>query len=465
VEFGYVGVLTLVLAGLAVWLRRDHLTKFFLILGAVALLAAMGGYGIVHGWLYQLVPGLDMVRAPARMVYLLDFALAALAALGLDALMHPIPLRTRAAWRQVLRLLAVILLGLCLVVLPLGFAVLLYSSWGAAEGLPRLLSAMHSLILAAVFTAGSVALVRARSVRSVGRATLGVLCLGWLLVDLASLGAYSDLERNDPTLGFDHPGAVAFLQSDAEYYRIDTRTEVWDVWQPNLSLLYGVHDVWGIHNPLVLADYERYWEGLGSRSSRLYDFLNAKYIIGHKDVVLDWDKFTLAFDGDPLVDIYRNTRVLPRAFVVYASWSVNGHEDAFAAIHRDEFDPSAMVVVEQGRVLSAGGLPSSEAHIVEFGANSLTVHAEAIADGYLVLSEVFYPGWVATVDGASTRIERANYAFRAVYLPEGSHEVRLRYTPSTWRWGLLACALTWAALAGAVLLKYASPLLASARRG
>jgi len=465
VEVGYVGVLTLVLAALAVLLRRDRLTRFFVILGAVGLLAAMGGYAIVHGWLYQLVPGLDMVRAPARMVYLLDFALAALAALGLDALMHPIPLRVRAAWRQALRLLAVILLGLCLVVLPLGFAVLLSYSGGAADLFSRLLSAMDALVLAAIFAAGSVALVRWRGARKVGRATLGALCLGWLLVDLASLGAYSDLERNDPTLGFDHPEAVAFLKSDAEYYRIDTRTEVWDVWQPNLSLLYGIHDVWGIHNPLVLADYERYWEGLGSRSGRLYDFLNAKYIIGHKDVVLDWDKFELAFDGDPLVNVYRNTRVLPRAFVVYEAWSVNGHEDAFAAIHRDEFDPSAMVVVEQGRALSAAGLASSEAHIVEFGANALTVHVEARAAGYLVLSEVFYPGWEATVDGASTQIERANYAFRAVYLPEGSHEVRFRYTPSTWRWGVLACLLTWASLTGAALLKFASPLLASARKG
>ncbi|MEA3459998.1 MAG: hypothetical protein U9R11_04940, partial [Chloroflexota bacterium] len=82
VEVGYIGVLPLLLAGLAVSLRRDKLTRFLLGLAIISLLLAMGQYTILHGWLY-LLPGFDKVRAPARFIYVMDFALAALAALGL----------------------------------------------------------------------------------------------------------------------------------------------------------------------------------------------------------------------------------------------------------------------------------------------------------------------------------------------------------------------------------------------
>ena len=57
---------------------------------------------------------------------------------------------------------------------------------------------------------------------------------------------------------------------------------------------------------------QRYWEGIGSRSSRLYDLLNAATVIAKKDVTLDWEKFKLAFDGDPNLNVYENQRALPR---------------------------------------------------------------------------------------------------------------------------------------------------------
>jgi hypothetical protein len=162
------------------------------------------------------------------------------------------------------------------------------------------------VIFALLLLGCGIVLLYWRSRRLIRPVTLGMVICALILIDLASLGAYTELELNDPTAGFQHPAAIAFLKSDPSTYRIDTRTEVWDVWQPDLSLLHNIADVWGIYNPLVLADFNHYWESLGSRSSRLYDFLNAKYIVAHKDVVLDWNKYELAFDGDPQVNIYRN---------------------------------------------------------------------------------------------------------------------------------------------------------------
>lgn len=447
VEVGYVGILALLLAGLALLLRRDNVTRFLALLAVLALFLALGNFTILHGWLYRFVPGFNMIRAPARFIYLLDFALAALAALGLDVLLRPIPRSSRHTWCQVLRCSPLLVLSVALIVLPVTYATLLYSQDKAPEIFARLLTGTSGIVFALLLLGCGVAILHLRGRHRVHQFTLGLIVFVLILFDLASLGAYTELEFNDPTAGFEHPAAIAFLKNDPEYYRIDTRTEVWDVWQPDLSLLHGIFDVWGIHNPLVLADYHRYWEGLGSRSTSLYDFLNAKYVVGHKDVVLDWGKFELAFDADPTVNVYRNTQVLPRAFVVHKSRSVPDQEQAFTVIHRADFDPATTVVVEDGSTLTAATPGTSEARIESYSNNEIRLQASTSLPGYLVMSEVYYPGWKAEVDGHPADVQRANYAFRAVLLPPGAHQVRLYFQPTTWKAGIICSLFTWVMLA------------------
>ncbi len=451
VEVGYVGILPLLLAGLALLLRRDSLTRFLALLAALATLLAFGDFAILHGWLYRLVPGFDMIRAPARFIYLLDFALAGLAALGLEALSHPVPRFSRHTWRQVLRFSPLAVLVTAVIVLPVSYATLLSSQDKAPEILARVLAGTHGIVFALLLFGCGVAVVQLRGRRSLSHSSLGLIAAALVVFDLASLGAYTELEFNDPTAGFQHPAAITFLKNDPDYYRIDTRTEVWDVWQPNLSLLYGVFDVWGIYNPLILADYHRYWEGLGSRSTRLYDFLNAKYVVGHKDVVLDWEKFELAFDGDPTVNIFRNTEVLPRAFVVHNAWSVPDQEHAWSAVHQADFDPSTTVVVEHGETLSASTPGTSQAEIVSYSNNDISLLTSTSAPGYLVVSEVYYPGWKVEVDGRPAELMRANYAFWAVYLTPGTHQIHFRFQSDSWKVGTVCGILTWLILAVAAL--------------
>jgi len=298
VEVGYVGVLPLILAAVAVLLKRDRLTRFFVGLATISLLLAFGGYAILHGWLY-LLPGFDKVRAPARFIYLLDFALAALAALGLDALLRPLDHRMRAAFRRLLKVAPWIWLSTAVIGLSLGYHAILTAQGKDATVFKRTVSAVNGLVVFLLILAASLVILSLRRYRWGRRWAMGALAVGLIVLDLFSMGAYTDLEHNDPTVGFQHPEAMEFLKSDPGYYRIDTGTGVWDVWQPDASLLYGIFDVSGIWNPLELADYRRYWDAVGLaglRSSRLYDFVNAKYVIGHKDVLLDWDKFVPVFD-------------------------------------------------------------------------------------------------------------------------------------------------------------------------
>jgi hypothetical protein len=436
VAVGYLGIFPLILAGLAVLLRRGRRIRLFVVLAIVAFLLALGGQSIVHGWAYLLLPGFGQLRAPARAILLLDFALAALSALALDRLLGPLDRQARAAFQGAWR--GLLWLGSAAILVGSAWAYLvIYQAQGGDPTLFWRVSAAGSgVIFALLMLAASLAWLGARRAGRLRRPTLAWLAICLVFGDLASLGAYTDLGNKPPTAGFDHPQVVEFLQNEPGLFRIDSFTGVWDVWQPNLALLAGLYDVSGVDNPLVVGDVARFWDGTGGRSTRLYDLLGARYVLAGEDVALDWDKFSLAFEGDPEVKVYRNETPLPRAFVVHRTLVAASHDDAWVQIHQPGFDPSTTVVLEGGRLLDVQASVEPQIRIVRYGADALEIEATTAAEGYLFLSDPFYPGWKATIDGEPVPIIRANYAFRAVELPVGTHRVAMAFRPGLWYTGL-----------------------------
>jgi hypothetical protein len=315
VEVGYIGILPILLALLGLVLRRDAPARFFGALALVGLALALGGYAILHGWLYELVPGFGQLRAPARFIVLMDFALATLAAFGFDVLLRALPRASERAFKRIVRAAPFAFLLIALPAGALAYAILILGQGQDPVLFARIAHATNALAFFILLLALATALLLARATRFFRPRVWAVLALALIFFDLFSLGAYVDASTDDPTRVFEHPDAVAFFKSDGALFRIDPRgTGVDNVWLPDASILYGLFDVNG-DNPLVLADFERYWEALGSRSSRAYDLLNAKYLIARKSAPVDRAKFTLAFE-DAAFNIYENTRVLPRAFVV-----------------------------------------------------------------------------------------------------------------------------------------------------
>jgi hypothetical protein len=456
VAAGYLGIFPLILAGLAVLLRRGRRVRTFAILAVVAFLLALGGESVIHGWFYWLVPGFGQLRAPARFVLLLDFGLAALAALGLDRLLGPLERRARKAFQETWR--ALLRLG--------GVATIVGGAWAylviyqAQDRDPtlfwRVSTAGSGVIFALVLLWAALAWLGARRSGRLRRTPLAWLAVGLVFFDLASVGAYSDLGDTAPTAGYDHPGVVEFLQNEPGFFRIDSRTDVWEAWQPDLALSARLYDVGGVDNPLVVADVARYWEGTGGRSTRLYDLLGVRYVLGSKEVALDWEKFSLAFDGDPGVNVYRNETSMSRAFVVHKTVLASDHQDAWARVHQPGFDPAAAVVLEAGRSLDLEVSEQAVVGILRYEPDRVVIEVNSLAEGYLFLSDPFYPGWRAEVGGEKAEILRANYAFRAVAVPAGQTQVVMTFRPGTWFVGLGISALTalvLLALAGAALLR------------
>jgi uncharacterized membrane protein YfhO len=86
--------------------------------------------------------------------------------------------------------------------------------------------------------------------------------------------------------------------------------------------------------------------------------------------------------------------------------------------------------------------PSANLKIERLTAREMDVSVTSIAPTFLVTSDVFYPGWRATVDGASVHLYRTDYALRGVQVPAGAHLVRFEFHPATLYYGFLVSGLS-----------------------
>ncbi|MBE2316393.1 YfhO family protein [Solirubrobacter sp. CPCC 204708] len=149
-------------------------------------------------------------------------------------------------------------------------------------------------------------------------------------------------------------------------------------------------------------------------------------------------------DG-PDARVYANEGALPRAMVVGARRPA---ADSFAAITAPGFDARREVIVEGGGSGGAPG-PAGAARIVALERNRVVVEARADRTATLVLTDNWYPGWKARVDGEEVDVERVDYTFRGVALPAGASRVEFVYAPLSWRVGWIVSLLALVGLVGA----------------
>jgi hypothetical protein len=164
---------------------------------------------------------------------------------------------------------------------------------------------------------------------------------------------------------------------------------------------------------------------------------------------LDTSALELRLSAPPY-EVFENTHALPRAYVVHDA-VVAKHDDVPGLLLSPEFTPGRTVVLEQPppRPLPTNAPGTSTARIVESGARRVVVEVDATDDGLLVLSDTYYPGWVARVDGEERPILPANLMFRAVPVVRGAQRVVFTYDPRSFRIGALVSILALVGLIGA----------------
>ena len=127
----------------------------------------------------------------------------------------------------------------------------------------------------------------------------------------------------------------------------------------------------------------------------------------------------------PMLWLVGRTRRLSREHMLTTIWGSRHPSGEF-------FDPSRVALVETSDAELARGEAPGEFRVEAFTRptdTEIAVTVDCSAEAMLVVSEVFYPGWYAYVDGDATAVHPVNYALRGVRVPAGRHDVRMVFSP------------------------------------
>jgi hypothetical protein len=473
----YVGALPLLLAGVALVTRRSLLRFGVAVLGVV-MLAIVVGVPVLP----DVIGHVPIVRTGnhVRLEIVVVLCLALLAGWGLDDLCE-----RRLPSRRV-----VLALGGALLVLPVlvlaargqltatGLVRSVKAAWDLDGPLPippddttRRVIHMSSLVAWVILMGAGLVLVAARVRSRLPVATFVALAVALTVVDLFRAGM-----GQTPAIDADHADqpptpALRLLQAQRldRFVGLERPLGPSPV-TPNIAMRERLYDARSYDVP-VEEHYDRLWRR-AIKNGGPTDFptasavltpasLPALRLLSVTHVVQDpgdppvrQPRLPVVYDRDD-ARIYAIPRALPRAGVVGAQQTVASDDAELDAVLRPDFDGRRTLVTREalpGLAATPAAAPAGRATIVRYEPERVVVDATVRRPSALVLTDLQYPGWKATVDGRPADLRRVDWLLRATPLPAGRHRVELRYEPASWRAGWIVSLIALVALAATVAI-------------
>ena len=469
----YVGVLPLALAIWATLIRPNRYIAWGAVLTLVALLLALGWPNA--RFLATVIPSYQIFPNLSRFLLLGEFGFALLAAFGSAAVLS----NTRLSPHLLLRFFTVFIL-----LLLVGAAITFVArEWPepTADSYPSAAAALRDSVrwLAVMVLASGCALLL------VGRWGKHIPYSGVLLLVTVSVldlaGFAAPLYTYAPTASIFPPTPMTSYLQDQQEERLFRIIGVpLTTFLPNSAMVYGLADARGYNAlyPWRILQFAHVVNGTESQippsatekaakryvathkisydtlhDMRLLSLLNVEYIVLDKQYrpspPLDLSELDFVMEQTGIRGgvLYRNPNVLPRAFLVGSAMTVADSGEAARRLQDPEFDPAQQVVLENAAALPSYPPPQESSVEVEtYAAERVRIRVESDAPAWLLLTDTYYPGWQATVNGDTAPIYPANVLFRAVAIPPGSSTVEFTYQPASWRWGVrisLAAVFIW----------------------
>ncbi len=473
-NWSYGGVVTLALAAAGLSLRRARMVGFFALLVVLALVLMVGDLSIVGAWVYKFLPGFSKLRDAGRALILLGFGFSGLAAYGLDALVAAFSgaesHRRKAMWWLVGT-------GAALVIVVAGILPMFYRDLLVNQYAPlRLPDAINDLGMLTIWIAILVGAGWAAYTCRMKPAVAGSLMLLTLVLDIFSPNSLFNPSTQNILSGYQFFDAINVLTKQTRNpstgikQRMDSDTNVQNIWQPSTALLASAHnddplyDTGGAFDPLKLERYDYIWgEARSHPDSSLYDLLGASLqVISPTTSIVTvhagqpkWE-FLEKHDG---FDIYRNKNAMPRVFLVHEARIEQKKEDTAVILWRQDIDPRHTVVLQSGEAVKSKWLGTAEAQppggstgetvrVTRYTPNAVDITVNATQPGWVVLTDAWYPGWEASVNGKAVAVEPGDYAFRAVKVDKGPNTILMQFRPASWQLGRV---ISLVSLAGALI--------------
>ncbi|MBI3956292.1 YfhO family protein [Candidatus Gottesmanbacteria bacterium] len=180
---------------------------------------------------------------------------------------------------------------------------------------------------------------------------------------------------------------------------------------------------------------------------RVLDALGVRYIIdrvenGATAITFPPDRFTPVWK-DTGWTVFENTKAAPRYFLTHQFISYATMEEFERTFFSPDFNPSdTVLILSQNQLPPMQSDPSKEIKLLRYEPTRVTLEAKTKTPQLLYLSDADDGNWRASVDGMTSPILRANWAFRGVLVPAGTHRVEFTYLPGSFIAGLVVSGLT-----------------------
>lgn len=440
-----------------------YLAVFLGILFVFACILSLGKNTSIYPWLYRNVPTFAMFQAPARLMLWAVFALVLLAGLGANSWRRPSG-RTRYWLRLGMAGAVAVSVGAGLAQYFLSEvntsfirATALAGAWGVGACLLALLAPIDSASrppqpasagyqnqwqwVASLFVA------------------VDLVLTGWGLNPAGGLDLYQKTALTaDEVRSLVREGRVYIPEDDEhiikfeKFLRFDTFTPQEDWLHLRAALLPDINMLDGIpfannFDPLVPGRFSRWMQSLSQADpetqGRLLNLMSVS-VVERVD------------ESHPYGIRFESLETLPRLRWVPCARPAQDPEDALQQVLRGELDFAGEVVLEEvdaSQVLACNGVENSIVQKKFEDPNRITVQVHAASSGYLVIADVWYPGWQARINGEPVKVLRANYLFRAVSVPAGEHEVQFFYRPVWFYLGAVISLAAWVSVFIILLLQ------------
>lgn len=450
----YVAPMALLLAPVAI-LRRDRREAWFFAAAALLALFEIYGWWPVHS-IVSRIPVLEGVKN-WRTLLLVDFSLAVLAGLGITML------ETEPAAKTGSRRWIAGVTGFSL-------ALSLAGIWVLAAGTAQAVSHRRGPEWTAVFLMLGAAAVLLRVTGHVRAATFSLVALVILCLDLGTFRS-GILPFVPPREIFPQAPTFDFLKMHADpgQYRV---AAIYGAYPPNAEMVYGLAALTGYDltltrlknvlddfGPAALDTVGMNAEPVANLNDRRLDLLNVRYVVAttyrNSSAILAAkpERFKAVF-SDGTVTVFENLHALPRSLFVPAAGNsievVPDEQQQVLRLKSPLFDPEKSVILSGippglESAPTNSGMDSQHANsssVLSVQLNGVDLAVRNAQPGVLVVSQIYYPGWTAFVDGKETPAVPADYALIGVPLAPGAHSVRLEFRPRSFRIGLVVSAFS-----------------------
>ncbi|HXC99756.1 MAG TPA: YfhO family protein, partial [Verrucomicrobiae bacterium] len=459
----YVGVGVVALALLAVWRVRQR--RVWLLAGLIpfSLLMALGDHAPLYPFLKKIAPQIGFMRFPIKFVVLATFALPLLAAHGVVWLRTVPAENIRLEWNRLTRLMLV-LIGLIVVILVLAR---MFRLPGDDLKMTTSNGLRSAVFLPAIL--GCLALLSRKK-----EPGAQIIFQAVLLVML-----WMDVFTHVPGLSPTVPPRVYVPDQMRKYFASNDTNWDAEIRPGNARVMQTLASL----NKMYWGGLENPVDDTFGRRVTLYDDVN---LLDHIPKIDGFYSLYLHDLNTVITDLYESSNDVPRlkdflgvarvnpptnslewvARDTYAPLVTAGQDVYFGAddrVLRQLFDPAfdgrKMVCLPLDAVPIVNATNHGAVQILStiFTAQRIDVQVDAAGPGMVVVAQAYYPAWHAYVDGQPTRLWRANYAFQALEVPAGRHQVEIVYQDGKFRTGCVISLLTLLASAGVWLMPRKKP--------